>query len=50
MDKLASGSKFSSADGVYGDPTRSTAKLGALDVDAIVEHTVAAIKAAVARH
>jgi creatinine amidohydrolase len=50
MDKLASGSKFSSADGVYGDPTRSTAKLGALGVDAIVEHTVAAITAAVARH
>jgi creatinine amidohydrolase len=50
MDKLASSSKFNSADGVYGDPTRSTAKLGALGVDAIVEHTVAAIQAAVARH
>ena len=49
MDKLASGAKLSAADGVYGDPTRSTAKLGALGVDAIVEQTVAAIKAAVAR-
>ena len=45
----ASGAKLSAADGVYGDPTRSTAKLGALGVDAIVEQTVAAIGAAVAR-
>ncbi len=49
-DKLASGAKLGSADGVYGDPTRSTAKLGALGVDAIVEQTVAAIRAAVAHH
>jgi len=49
-DKLASGHKFSNADGVYGDPTRSTSELGALGVDAIVAHTVAAIRTAVARH
>jgi len=49
MDKLAGASKFSSADDVYGDPTRSTAKLGTLGVEAIMEHTVSAIRAAVAR-
>ena len=48
-EKLTGRPKFNSAEGVYGDPTRSTEKLGALGVDAIVEHTVAAIKAAAAR-
>lgn len=48
-DQLSTGSKLGVADGVYGDPTRSTAKLGILGVDAIVSQTVAAIKAAVSR-
>lgn len=48
-DRLSAEPKFGSADGVYGDPTRSTAKLGMAGVDAIVSRTVAAINAAVAR-
>ncbi len=48
-DRLSAGPKFGSADGVYGDPTRSSAKLGMLGVDAIVSQTVAAIKTAVAQ-
>jgi creatinine amidohydrolase len=48
-DRLSTGSKLGVADGVYGDPTRSTAKLGILGVDAILSQTVAAIKAAVSR-
>jgi creatinine amidohydrolase/Fe(II)-dependent formamide hydrolase-like protein len=48
-DRLSTGSKLGVADGVYGDPTRSTAKLGILGVDAIVSQTVAAIRAAVSR-
>ena len=46
-DRLARGSKFGSADGVYGDPSRASAKLGMLGVDAIVSQTVTAIKSAV---
>jgi hypothetical protein len=34
-------------DGVYGDPSKPTARLGILGVDAIVSQTVAAINAAV---
>ena len=47
---LSTGSKFGVADGVYGDPSKSTEKLGMLGVDAIVSKTVAAINAAVSRH
>ena len=48
-DRLSNGSKFGSADGVYGDPTKASAKLGSLGVDAIVSQTVAAIKSAVSQ-
>jgi creatinine amidohydrolase len=45
--RLLNGSKFGSADGVYGDPSKASAKLGTLGVDAIVSQTAAAIKSAV---
>ncbi len=48
-DRLANLSKFGSADGVYGDPSKASAKLGMLGVDAIVSQTVAAIKSAVSQ-
>jgi creatinine amidohydrolase len=48
-DRLFKGSKFGSADGVYGDPSKASAKLGMLGVDAIVSQTVAAIKSAVSQ-
>ena len=48
-DRLSSGAKFSIADGVYGDPSKASAKLGLLGVDAIVSQTVAAIKSAVSQ-
>ena len=48
-DRLSDGSKFGSADGVYGDPSKASARLGILGVDAIVFQTVAAIKSAVSR-
>ena len=48
-DRLTDGSKFGSADGVYGDPSKASAKLGMLGVDAIVSQTVAAIKSAVSQ-
>jgi creatinine amidohydrolase/Fe(II)-dependent formamide hydrolase-like protein len=46
---LKSGRKFGPKDGVYGDPSKSSAALGELGVRYIVEQTVAAIKEAVAR-
>ena len=49
-DRLSNGAKFGSADGVYGDPSKASAKLGMLGVDAIVSQTAAAIKAAVSQH
>ena len=49
QDRLANGAKFGSADGVDGDPSKASAKLGSLGVDAIVAQTVDAIKAAVSR-
>ena len=49
MDRLQSGAKLGSADGVHGDPRRSSAELGQLGVDAIVARTVEAIRKAVAR-
>jgi creatinine amidohydrolase len=42
-------SKFETADGVYGDPSKASASLGMLGVDAIVSQTVAAIRSAVSR-
>lgn len=37
------------ADGVYGDPRRSTGELGKLGADLVIERTVAAVRKAVAR-
>jgi len=48
-DKLASSAANGSADGVTGDPRRSSAELGQLGVDAIVAATVAAIRRATVR-
>src|ERR1700678_1197183 len=48
-DRLSNLSKFGSADGVYGDPSKASARLGSLGVDAIVSQTVAAIKSAVSQ-
>ena len=48
-DRLSDGSKFGSADGVYGEPSKASASLGILGVDAIVSQTVAAIKSAVSQ-
>src|SRR6266852_4226189 len=49
MERLGSGTKLGSADGVQGDPRRSSASLGRLGVDAIVSQTADAIKKAVVR-
>jgi creatinine amidohydrolase/Fe(II)-dependent formamide hydrolase-like protein len=49
QDRLSSGSKLGSRDGVYGDPSKASARLGTLGVDAIVSQTVAAIKSAVSQ-
>ena len=49
QDRLVHGSKFGPDDGVYGDPSKASAELGTLGVDAIVVQTVAAIKSAVSR-
>jgi creatinine amidohydrolase len=46
-EERIAGSRFGGADGVYGDPTKASARLGMLGVDSIVSQTVAAIKAAV---
>jgi creatinine amidohydrolase len=48
-DRLSDGSQLGTADGVYGNPSKASAKLGMLGVDAIVSQTVAAIKADVSR-
>jgi creatinine amidohydrolase/Fe(II)-dependent formamide hydrolase-like protein len=48
-DRLSNGSKFGGADGVYGDPSKASAKLGSLGVDAIVSQTAAAIKSALSQ-
>ena len=48
MDRLRSGAKPGSADGVHGDPRRSSAELGQLGVDIVVTQTVAAIRKAAA--
>ena len=43
-DVLASGKNLDAAHGVYGDPRRSSAELGAIGVDLIVARSVAAIR------
>lgn len=48
-DRLLSGTKFGSAEGVQGDPRRSSAELGRLGMDAIVSQTVDAVKKAAVR-
>ena len=48
-DRLHSGETPARGDGVVGDPSRSSAALGQLGVDAIVAATVDAIKRSVAR-
>jgi len=48
-DRLSNAAKSGSAEGVYGDPSKASAKLGMLGVDAIVSQTVAAIKSAVSQ-
>jgi creatinine amidohydrolase len=49
MDKVQSGAVAANADGVRGDPRRSSAELGQLGVDIIVARSVDAIRKAVAR-
>ena len=49
IDRLRAKPQLDSVDGVYGDPSKSSAELGKLGVDEIVSHTVAAINAAVAQ-
>jgi len=49
VDRLRSGPAPGRADGVYGDPRRSSAELGQLGVDAIVARTVEAIRQDVVR-
>jgi creatinine amidohydrolase len=48
-DRLASAAKPGPADGVSGDPRRSTGALGQLGIDAIVAGSVSAIQRATAR-
>ena len=48
-DLLPDSAKYTRADGVYGNPTRSSAELGQLGVDAIVSQSVTAIRKAVVR-
>jgi creatinine amidohydrolase/Fe(II)-dependent formamide hydrolase-like protein len=47
LDQLQAGTKFGRADGVYGDPRRSSAELGQIGVDLIVARTVKDIANAV---
>jgi len=49
MDVLRSGAASANADGVRGDPRRSTAELGQPGIDAIVARTADAIRRSVAR-
>lgn len=49
-DRLRSATKFTAADGVYGDPRRASAELGNTGVDAIVARSVDAIRKATSRH
>ena len=49
-DALRSGAGLDAANGVYGDPRRSSADIGRWAADAIVERTVAAIRTDMARN
>jgi len=49
MEKLTTAPAPDAADGVNGDPARSSAKLGMPGVELIVTRTVAAIRKAVAK-
>ena len=49
MDQLHAATKIERAAGVYGDPRRSSAELGQMGVDAIVDRTVNAIRKDLAR-
>jgi creatinine amidohydrolase len=48
-DRLPTDARLTAAEGVYGDPRRSSAALGQLGVDLIVARTVAAIRKAEAQ-
>jgi creatinine amidohydrolase/Fe(II)-dependent formamide hydrolase-like protein len=48
-DMLAEGAKTSPADGVYGDPRKSSAELGQIGVQIIVDKSVRAIQVAIQR-
>jgi creatinine amidohydrolase/Fe(II)-dependent formamide hydrolase-like protein len=48
-DRLRSDTGLVAANGVYGDPRRSSAELGKLGVDAVVSETVAAIRKQLSR-
>jgi creatinine amidohydrolase len=51
QDAMRNGPKVGQADGVYGgDPHRASAELGQLGIDAIVSHTVQALKTSTAAH
>jgi creatinine amidohydrolase/Fe(II)-dependent formamide hydrolase-like protein len=50
MDLLAEGAKTGPADGVYGDPRKSSVELGQLGIRSIVERSVQAIQDAVKQH
>jgi creatinine amidohydrolase/Fe(II)-dependent formamide hydrolase-like protein len=47
MNLLAEGAKTGPSDGVYGDPRRSSAELGQIGVQIIVDKSVQAIQAAI---
>jgi creatinine amidohydrolase len=47
MSLLAEGAKTGPADGVYGDPRRSSAELGQIGVQIIVDKSVQAIQDAI---
>lgn len=49
-DLLAQGAKTAPADGVYGDPRKSSAELGQIAVRSILERSVQAIQEAVKQH
>jgi creatinine amidohydrolase/Fe(II)-dependent formamide hydrolase-like protein len=48
-DMLAEGAKTSPADGVYGDPRKSSAELGQIGVQIIVDKSVRAIQESIQR-
>lgn len=50
LDLLAEGAKTAPADGVYGDPRKSSAELGQLGIRGIVDRSVQAIQEAVKQH